>query len=143
MNVYCDYCGRKAELVDSKIIYGRSYGMIYLCRNCMAYVGCHKGTIQPLGRLANAELRYWKRAAHQIFDPLWKYGVFRGDRPGAYRWLAKEMGLPEEVTHIGMFSIEQCRQSIDIINAFLSKGETHGKRNQKENQGSSQGSRKR
>ena len=59
--VYCDYCGREAEFVDSKIIYGRSYGKIYLCRNCMAYVGVHKGTDKPLGRLANAELRNWKR----------------------------------------------------------------------------------
>ena len=61
--VYCDYCGRQAEYVDSKVIYGKSYGMMYLCRNCMAYVGVHKGTDKPLGRLANAELRYWKKAA--------------------------------------------------------------------------------
>ena len=30
----------------------------------MAYVGVHKGTDKPLGRLANAELRYWKKRAH-------------------------------------------------------------------------------
>ena len=44
--VYCDYCGRRAEFVDSKVIYGKSYGMIYLCRCCpgYAYVGVHKGT---------------------------------------------------------------------------------------------------
>ena len=33
-NVYCPYCGRQAEYVDSKVIYGRSYGMAYLCRKC-------------------------------------------------------------------------------------------------------------
>ena len=59
--VYCDYCGRETEYVDSKVIYGKSYGKIYLCRNCMAYVGVHKGTDKPLGRLANAELRNWKK----------------------------------------------------------------------------------
>ena len=69
--VYCDYCGRETEYVDSKVIYGKSYGKIYLCRNCMAYVGVHKGTDKPLGRLANAELRNWKKAAHAVFDPLW------------------------------------------------------------------------
>lgn len=52
--VYCDYCGRRAEFVDSKIVYGKSYGMMYLCRHCMAYVGVHKGTSRPLGRLADA-----------------------------------------------------------------------------------------
>lgn len=67
--VYCDYCGRQAEYVDSKVVYGKSYGMMYLCRNCMAYVGVHKGTDKPLGRLANAELRYWKKRAHAVFDP--------------------------------------------------------------------------
>lgn len=59
--VYCDYCGRETEYVDSKVIYGKSYGKIYLCRNCMAYVGVHKGTDKPLGRLANAELLRKKR----------------------------------------------------------------------------------
>lgn len=47
----CPYCGRPTEFVDSSVIYGRSYGMIYLCRDCRAYVGVHKGTDQALGRL--------------------------------------------------------------------------------------------
>lgn len=29
----CPYCGKPTEYVDSSIIYGRSYGMIYLCRD--------------------------------------------------------------------------------------------------------------
>lgn len=115
MNVYCDYCGRKAEFVDSKVIYGRSYGMIYLCRNCMAYVGVRKGTRKPLGRLANAELRSWKKAAHAAFDPLWKYGRFKRHRDAAYRWLAEQMNLPLKQTHIGLFDIDQCRKVIEIV----------------------------
>lgn len=113
--VYCDYCGRETEYVDSKVIYGKSYGKIYLCRNCMAYVGVHKGTDKPLGRLANAELRNWKKAAHAVFDPLWKYGRFRGHRNAAYAWLAQKMGLPVEKTHIGMFDVGQCRKAIEIM----------------------------
>lgn len=114
--VYCDYCGRQAEYVDSTIVYGRSYGNIYLCRPCMAYVGVHKGTDIPLGRLANAELRYWKRQAHEAFDPLWQRGRFKGYRNAAFGWLAGKMGLPVEKTHIGMFDIAQCKKSIRIIN---------------------------
>lgn len=114
-DVICDYCGRKAELVDSKVIYGTSYGMMYLCRHCNAYVGCHKGTDRPLGRLADAELRYWKKAAHAVFDPLWRQGRFRGQRKAAYEWLAEQMGLPVEQTHIGMFDIAQCKQAIKIV----------------------------
>lgn len=112
--VICPYCGERAEFVDSKIVYGKSYGKIYLCRKCFAYVGVHKGTDKPLGRLANAELRYWKKAAHAAFDPIWKYGRFRGYRNAAYGWLAGRMGLSVEETHIGMFDVAQCKKAIQI-----------------------------
>lgn len=115
--VFCPYCGKRAEFVDSAEVYhGRSYGMIYLCRPCDAYVGCHengKGD-SPKGRLANAELRRWKIAAHNAFDPLWKFGPFRGRRNCAYAWLAEQMGLPKEKTHIGMFDVAECQQVIQI-----------------------------
>ena len=124
--VYCDYCGRQAEYVDSKVVYGKSYGMMYLCRNCMAYVGVHKGTDKPLGRLANAELRYWKKRAHAVFDPLWQRGRFRGHRNAAYGWLAQKMGLPVEQTQIGMFDVAQCRKAIHIIENETRGGSSHG-----------------
>lgn len=115
--VICPYCGKRAEFVDSAEVYhGRSYGMIYLCRPCDAYVGCHgngKGD-SPKGRLANAELRRWKIAAHNAFDPLWRFGPFRGRRNIAYAWLAEQMGLPKEKTHIGMFDVAECQQVIQI-----------------------------
>ena len=113
-DIYCDYCGSHTDFVDSKVIYGRSYGMIYLCPNCKAYVGVHKGTDKPLGRLANAELRRWKNAAHDAFDPLWQRGPFRRRRNDAYKWLSEQMNLPVEKTHIGMFDIEQCKRAIAI-----------------------------
>ncbi|MEN6487272.1 MAG: DUF3268 family zinc-finger domain-containing protein [Smithella sp.] len=110
--IICPYCGREAEYRDSKIIYGRSYGMIYICRPCDAYVGVHKGTDKPLGRLANKELRYWKTAAHDAFDPLWRSG--RMKRNEAYKWLAERMGLSKKETHIGMFDIAECKTVIKI-----------------------------
>ena len=116
--VYCDYCGHEATLVDDSEIYGRSYGhTAYLCRHCGAYVGCHGRTDKPLGRLANAELRTWKMKAHDAFDPLWNSpsSPFHRHRNAAYAWLAQQMGLPVEKTHIGMFDIEQCQQVIKII----------------------------
>ena len=93
--VICDYCGTPADFVDSSVVYhGHSFGMIYLCPRCGAYVGVHKGSDKPLGRLANSELRNWKKAAHAAFDPLWKYGPYRGRRNEAYRWLSEKMGTP-------------------------------------------------
>ena len=64
--------------------------------------------------LANAELRHWKNLAHEAFDPLWKYGRFKGDRDAAYRWLSQQMGIPYKKTHIGMFDVAECKAVIDI-----------------------------
>ena len=57
----CPYCRGKSEYVDSSVIYGKSYGMIYLCRTCDAYCGVHRSTDRALGRLANKELRFCKK----------------------------------------------------------------------------------
>ena len=113
-NVLCDYCGRRAEFVDSAIVYsGRSYGMIYFCRPCDAYVGVHKGTTEPLGRLADAELRRWRKTAHAYFDPIWKNR--RMSRSQAYSWLSAKMELPQELTHIAMFDVSQCKRVVGIM----------------------------
>jgi len=113
--VTCPYCGCRARYVDSAVIYGRSYGMAYLCKPCDAYVGVHKGTDQPLGRLANKELREWKKLAHAHFDPIWRYGRFMGRRTDAYAWLSEQMGLPRQETHIGMFDVALCRRVVKIM----------------------------
>lgn len=110
--VICDYCGTAAELVDSKVIYGRSYGMAYLCPKCGAYVGCHAGTTRPLGRLADAKLREWKKRAHAAFDPIWQSNTLT--RRQAYSWLAGKMGLPVEQTHIGYFNVAQCKEVVRL-----------------------------
>lgn len=115
--VSCDYCGQPAQFVDSAIVYGRSYGMIYYCPGCAAWVGVHKGTDQPLGRLANAELRKYKRAAHATFDPIWQSGRMR--RNVAYAWLSERLGIPREETHIGMMDVDRCKQVIEICRKEL------------------------
>jgi hypothetical protein len=114
----CPYCGEPPQFVDSAVIYGRSYGMMYLCSPCNAYVGVHKKTNKPLGRLANAELREWKKKAHEVFDQLWK--GYRGGKPRmsrseAYAWLAKELDVPPEHCHIGMFNCRMCQLTIDMV----------------------------
>ncbi len=108
----CEYCGGKVIYTDSTVIYGRSYGMIYLCTNCNAYVGVHKGTKKPLGTLANTVLRNKRKEAHQAFDALWK--TRRLSRSEAYLWLSKQMHLPKHRTHIGYFNVVQCEQVIQI-----------------------------
>jgi len=122
--VDCPYCHGQAELVDSEVIYGRSYGMAYLCRPCKAWVGCHAGTVKPLGRLANAELRAAKMAAHSAFDPLWQAKVKQGwskkkARGAGYNWLIEQLGIPREECHIGMMDAETCRKVVDVCSRAL------------------------
>lgn len=112
MKILCNYCGGATEYVDSSIVYRRSYGMIYYCRPCHAWVGVHRGTNRPLGRLANAELRHWKKLAHAAFDPIWKNGIMQ--RSTAYGWLSTQLGTPRDQTHIGMFDVAQCKQVIHV-----------------------------
>lgn len=97
--------------------------MIYLCELCEAWVGVHKGTDKALGRLANKELRQWKREAHKYFDPMWQKKMVQGftkskARHMAYRWLAGEMGLCIKVAHIGMFDVDQCKKVVELCKRY-------------------------
>lgn len=115
--VLCDYCGHPAELVTGREVYPGirtlHHKMLYRCLPCAAHVGCHEGTMRPLGRLANAELRAAKMAAHAAFDPVWR-DERAMTRRGAYAWLAAQLGIPREDCHIGMFDAPQCRRVVEI-----------------------------
>lgn len=113
----CPYCKSETQYVDSAVIYGKSYGMIYLCKPCDAYCGVHKGTNNALGRLANKELRYWKKEAHKYFDLIWKEGHEK--RGEVYKNLANHLKIPVEYCHIGMFSVKTCQEVVDWSKMIL------------------------
>ncbi len=117
------YCQSEAVLKDTSEIYksGVSYGLAWICSNypeCDSYVGCHKGTANPLGRMANKELRTAKSAAHIAFDRLWKEKMrldkcSKGRARGAgYEWLSKVTGIPAGECHIGMMDADRCLQVV-------------------------------
>jgi hypothetical protein len=127
----CPYCTKPATLTTGAAIYPHrpdlSEKKFWRCVACRAYVGCHRhnarvfvggtyaisdGTL-PLGRLANAELRKTKQAAHAAFDPLWRSGDM--SRAMAYGWLSDKLGIPYEQCHIGMFDIDQCKAVIAAV----------------------------
>ncbi len=116
----CPYCLKGTEFVESSIIYGKNYGMIYLCKSCDAYVGVHKGTNKSLGRLANAELRKWKILAHKYFDKLYKSSNRFNSRKEAYQWLSKIMQVDKEYAHIAMFDVKQCKKLISLCEKLTS-----------------------
>lgn len=126
----CPYCYQIPEKVSSVEIYGTDYGDIMICRACNAYVGCHKDTNLPKGRLANAHLRVSKIIAHGAFDQLWKEKAIiqllpiieineLGFRKASYKFLARELHLDEQYCHIGMFDTELCEETYKIVKYAL------------------------
>ncbi len=120
--VICPYCGQPAVLTSSEEVYGRDYGLLYLCAPCDAYVGVHRGTTKPKGTLANAELREWRKRAHAAFDPLWQDILTtcpnvakHKARNGAYRLLAEQLEIPVKECHIGMMDEATCDQTERVM----------------------------
>lgn len=127
----CPYCGQPSILTDSAEIYGQSYGNIYLCRPCQAWVGVHKTTNQALGRLGTKELRALHKEAHRWFDQLYEMDIIKelypayvqgmSGREKAYLWLAQQMGIKKEYCHIGYFDEQQSRQVIELCRPIVEK----------------------
>ncbi len=126
----CPYCTRLALfLTSSETVYnGRDFGPLWICVPCQAWCGVHKGTREPLGRLADATLRRAKMSVHSVFDPLWKdvmsayqdAGVplnvlLRIGRTRAYQWLAHHLHIPFDDCHVGMFDVPTCQRAVEVI----------------------------
>lgn len=115
----CPYCGGPAALVDGRVVYPHRPDLadqrFWRCAPCDAYVGCHRGTTRPMGRLADASLRDAKMRAHAAFDRLWQLsGMTRKD---AYRWLARALGISTVGCHIGEFDLAMCLRVVDACDA--------------------------
>ena len=111
----CRYCGGKVIFTDASVIYENGRNNIYLCTNCNAYVGVHKGTHNPMGELANAVLRMKRRETHKVFDAYWKSAGL--SRSAGYKWLASQLAISKKSTHIGYFDMETCEQVVTLCKA--------------------------
>ena len=111
-NLICPYCGKVSEWVENKEVYGVNYGksyMIYLCRDCRAYVGCHENSRRPLGTMANKELRGLRRRAHMNIDHWYKNGTISRGR--LYRILSDIFGFE---VHVGGSDEKMCNKLIGL-----------------------------
>lgn len=122
----CRYCSNPAHLTrpgEAGYPYRADYGPVWMCVPCDAWVGCHKGTTNALGGLANAELREWKQKAHAAFDPLWQAKIRRDQcskshaRRAGYKWLSEQLGIAFKKTHIGYMSVDECKRVVEICTA--------------------------
>lgn len=119
--VDCGECGRRADLVGGDVVYPHrpdlSAKRFYRCP-CGAYVGCHPGTLEPLGSPAGAVTRKARSDAHAHLDALTRAVDARapgkgGARGRAYAWLAGQLGITPEDCHVGMMDAETARRVVD------------------------------
>lgn len=118
----CPYCKSGVRVTTETEVYGREYKgrKVICCKNyptCDAYVGTHEEDGTALGRLANNELRQYKKVAHSWFDRIWKEDHM--NRKEAYEWLSEVIGTPRNYTHIGMFNIATCKKVIAVCTKYL------------------------
>lgn len=137
----CPYCHRPAELVTGATLFPAHPTLrdknFWRCDLCDAHVGTHRADIPgvqkglgdgtvPMGTLANAETRSWRKTLHEEFDALWlPQRLYVGarrvarrpfkDRGQAYVWLAQALSIPQDECHIAMFSVEQCKAAYVAI----------------------------
>lgn len=116
----CPYCGKEPEVVKGNEVYPGRLAVkdfwFYECLPCDAHVGCHIGSLRPLGTLANFELRKARNEAHKEFDVIWHTN--RMTRTLAYGWLSRQMNIDYKLCHIGMFDVAQCKQAVEIVQAY-------------------------
>lgn len=114
-------CGGELALTDGREIYPHRPDLFtrrfWICRPCMAYVGCHPGTTRPLGQPAGPALRQARIRAHAALDPLWQSGWM--SRNDVYRELSGILGYE---VHVAQSNEQQCERIIEAC-AALVRGE--------------------
>lgn len=128
----------RVRLTDGREIYPHRPDLhekpIWICDSCGGRVGCHPGTLDPLGTPADAELRRARSMLHDhMLDPLWRRAdassiyaksekddhsrriIRRAARVRVYAYLADRLGLTQDETHVGMFDLETCRKAWVIL----------------------------
>ena len=120
----CPYCGAYAYCRPASVVYGnvsrRKDSYLYICSRwpvCDSYVGAHQNSREPLGTLANSELRHKRILAHRALSELQRQRHMK--KWEAYIWLQAKLGLSESQTHISMFSEYMCEQTISMCRQAL------------------------
>ena len=118
----CPYCGSPVVFRSADGIYheNKENTMLYVCSRypeCDAYVRVHKGTKNPVGSLADPNLRALRREAHRYFNRLYETGLM--DKRDAYQWLADIVSAPMSEAHIGHLGEYYCRQVIQESKKML------------------------
>lgn len=114
-------CGKASVKATGDEVYPHRLDLgekrFWVCWDCDARVGCHPGTWNALGTLANKELRAIRQRVHAVFDPFWtsprKHRSKR--RLATYKRLADDLGIPMAECHVSHFDIARCEAALEAI----------------------------
>ncbi len=117
--VICPYCNAPAVLRPAQYVHGNSPiaagKHLYVCSNwpkCDAYVSAHNNNKQPMGILANGDLRHKRILAHRALNQYRK--LMHMEKKEAYLWLQAKLGKTREQVHIACFTEEMCDKVISL-----------------------------
>lgn len=115
----CD-TNERVTLVSGALIYPNRKDLhrkaIWHCDTCLGYVGCHPNSTVPLGYPADSQTRKARSQLHDgRLDPIWKRHKTKRarneERNKVYAFLGKALNLLPGNCHVGMFTLEQCREA--------------------------------
>lgn len=123
------HCGSLAVLRPAKEVCrdSREGAMAYVCARypaCDSFVMAHLGTLEPMGSLADPELRRLRQEAHTSFDRLHTSGLMTKSQ--AYQWLAYITQSPMPHAHIGHMGDYYCKVIIKESKELLHSRIPHG-----------------
>lgn len=105
----CDKCKswniallNEAELYEKQ---RRIWPWVWYCYSCRAMVGCHYGTSNPLGYMADRNTRLKRARLHDLIDPLWKCEIFK--REMLYEMIAELLDIDPRKCHISTLTFQQ------------------------------------
>lgn len=90
------------------------YGIRFQCPMAGCTVVCWDGSTSTP---ADYETRQARMAAHDVFDHLWKSGLFT--RKEAYKKLSKYLNIPARYTHIGLFDEKTAEKTEEWTRGLL------------------------
>lgn len=117
--VTCPYCNAAARLRPASEVHRNPNNSqakwLYVCSNwprCDAYVSAHNHNKEPMGTLANGELRNKRIMAHKALEKYRK--LTHMNRSAAYMWLLSKLDVAQTQNHIAKFSDGTCDRVISL-----------------------------
>ncbi|MBN2617243.1 MAG: hypothetical protein JXR64_02900 [Spirochaetales bacterium] len=117
----CFYCDETTVLRETK------FGHIYECPKCKAYVSVNKKTKEPLGSVADSDLRRKRRIAHYYTNLLIKRKMNRDNltydkaKEKLYFWLSKNIGLDFYIKSIAQLFPKETEKIINIMSKYVKR----------------------